>query len=99
MSIFQETLFIFRHLSYSFRNFTLPNSLTNLNSFFSKPVSMEKQLHLKDKIKEQYGKIALDGNSIIVLVVCRLATTAVSHLRFSFLHLNHQKLLDTILTH
>jgi hypothetical protein len=60
---------------------------------------MEKQLHLKDKIKEQYGKIALDGNSIIVLVVCRLVTAAVPHLRFSFLHLNHQKLLDMILTY
>ena len=24
---------------------------------------MDKQLHLKEKIKEQYGKIALDGNS------------------------------------
>ena len=24
---------------------------------------MDKQLHLKEKIKEQYGKIAIDGNS------------------------------------
>ena len=24
---------------------------------------MDKQLHFKEKIKEQYGKIAIDGNS------------------------------------
>ncbi len=40
-----------------------PISLTNLNSFSSKPISMDKSSHLKEKIKEQYGKIALDGNS------------------------------------
>ena len=33
--------------------------LTNLNSFLSKSIPMDKQLHLKEKIKEQYGKIAI----------------------------------------
>lgn len=37
--------------------------LTNLNSFHCKLIFVDKQTQLKEKVKEQYGNIALIGNS------------------------------------
>jgi arsenite methyltransferase len=57
---------------------------------------MDKQLHLKEKIKEQYGKIALDGNSNSCCVPSSDCCGTSSEILIS--SLNHQKLLDMMLT-
>ena len=56
---------------------------------------MDKQLRLKEKIKEQYGKIALNGNSESCCMPSSDCCSPIDIIYFSILLL--QKQLDMIL--